>query len=428
MRIQEQGPANWPRALLFAFRFAFVYLILYNLPFPLGALPHTDSLAEKYRLLWHMVVPWVAKHVLHLGHEITSFSNGSGDTTYDYVLVLCFLGLALAAAVLWSFLDRSHSNYQRLHQWLRLYVRLSVGLAMLSYGAAKIFQQQFAQPNLYQLLESHGESSPMGLLWIFMGSSPGYRLFTGSVEMLGGLLLFVPRLATLGALLGIAVFSNVLALNISYDVPVKLYTLHLLLMCIFLVLPDAWRLIDFFLLNRSVAPSGSTALFNHRRLNAGALVVQLSLGAFLACSNLYQAHDFEKQNSSVASRPPFYGIWMVDEFALGGQALPPLLTDEVRWQRMIFQFPKGVGIQSMNGSWTGYWLRRDMDKKTFAMDKPNDPNKKFAFTFSSGDPQSLILEGNDGANQIHVKLHRVDERQFALLSGGPHWIHEDSDY
>jgi uncharacterized membrane protein YphA (DoxX/SURF4 family) len=426
--METQDPARWPHPTLFAFRFAFVYLVLYNLPFPFGpfALPHTESVSAKYQFLWHHFVPWVGKRLLHLRHDITNFSNGSGDTTYDYVLVLCYLTLALAAAVLWSFLDRSHSDYPKLHQWLRLYVRLSVGAVLLSYGAAKLFQQQFHSPTWYELLGTYGESSPMDLLWIFMGTSRGYCIFTGCVEMFSGILLFIPRWTTLGGLFGIAAMSNVFAINLFYDVPVKLYSLHLLLMCAFLVLPDARRLADFFVLNRAAEPAAITTLFSRHRLNAGALLVQLLLGGFLFCSDLYQSHGLEKQE--VASRPPFYGIWVVDDFKLDGKATPPVMTDEVRWQRMIFQFPKGVGIQSMNGAWTGYWLHRDMEKKTFNIDKPNDPTKKFSFTFSNLDPQSLILDGSDGANQIRVRLHRVDEKQFALLGAVPHWIHEDADY
>lgn len=82
----------------------------------------------------------------------------------------------------------------------------------------------------------------------------------------------------------------------------------------------------------------------------------------------------------------------------------------------------------MNGSWTGYWLQRDMDKKTFAMDQPGHPENKFTFAFSAPDPQSLLLDGDNGPNRIHVKLRRFDERQFALISSRFHWIHEDSDY
>ena len=430
MENQDQAAVHWSGVQLLAFRFAFVYLILYYLPFPFGAIPHTGRVAQKYESLWQKLVPWVGKHVLHLSHQIMTSTNCSGDTTYDYVRVLCFLGLAFAATVVWSFLDRSHANYQRIHEWLRSYVRLSVGAAILMYGAAKIFRMHFPPPNLYKLLEPLGDYSPMSLLWTFTGASRGYSIFAGCVQMLGGILLFVPRLTTLGALVGLVVFSNIFALNLGYDLPVKLYCLHILLVCMFLVLPDARRLVNFFLLNRSVAPSPATALFDHKRINAGALVAQLTLGGFLVCSYLYQTHDFEKQNHGTASRPPFYGIWTVDEFKVGGKVLPPLLTDETRWQRVVFQFPKEVGIQSMNGSWTSWtarWLRLDMAKKTIAMEKPNDATKEFEFTFSNPDSRSLTLEGSDGRNEIRVRLHRLDEKQFALLGGGFHWIHEDAD-
>jgi hypothetical protein len=426
MENQDQAAAEWPRVQLLVFRFAFVYLILYYLPFPLGTLPHTVRVAQKYESLWLELVPWVGKHVLRLSHEIMTSTNCSGDTTYDYVRVLCFLALAFAASLLWSLLDRSHSNYQRIHQWLRLYVRLSVGAAMLMYGAAKIFVMHFPQPNLYKLLEPLGDYSRMSLLWTFMGASRGYTIFVGCLQMLGGILLFVPRLTTLGALVGLAVFSNIFALNLGYDLPIKLYSLHIILVCLFLVLPDARRLVDFFLLNRSVAPFPGTALFNYRRLNAAALVAQLALGGFLACVYLYRTHDYEKRNFGMASRPPLYGIWIVDEFVLGGKVLPPLSTDETRWQRVVFQFPQRVGIQSMNGSWIGYWLRGDMAKKSFAMEKPNDPNSEFAFTFSNPDSSALNLEGSGREKEIRVKLHRVDEKQFALLNRSFHWIDEDA--
>lgn len=428
MENQDQATANWSSVYLLAFRFVLVYLVLYWLPFPFGAFPHTGSVARRYQLLWHMVVPWVGKHILHLGHEIVVSTNCSGDTTYDYVKVICLLGPAFAGSVLWYSLERSHSDYQRVDQWLRSYVRLSVGAAMLLFGAAKVFRVQFPPPNLYKLLEPQGDSSPMGLLWTFMATSRSYSLFAGFIQMLGGILLFVPRLTTLGALVGIAVFSNIFVLNVGYDVPLKLLCLHFLIACFFLILPDARRLVDFFLLNRSVAPSPEIGFLSNPRLNAGALVTQLMLGGFLVCSDLYRAYDYERRNFGIASRPSFYGIWIVDEFSLGGKVLPPLLTDENRWQRVVFQFPKGVGVQSMNGAWTGYKVRRDMAKKTLAMEEDNDPKKKFEFILSSSDSESLTLEGNDGASEIRIMLHRMDERRFSLLGRGSQWINEDAEF
>lgn len=297
---------------------------------------------------------------------------------------------------------------------------------MLMYAAAKIFLQHFPPPNLYKLLEPLGDYSQMSLLWTFMGASRGYTLFAGCLQMLAGILLFLPRLTTLGALVGIAVFSNIFALNLGYDLPIKLYSLHILLVCLFLVLPDAPRLVRFFLLHQEVASLSENGLFHLRRLNTAALVAQLVLGGVLACTYLVRAYDYEKRHFSTASRPPFFGIWNVEEFLLGGKVLPPLETDGTRWQRAVFQFPREIGIQSMNGSWMGYWLRADMARKTFAIGKHDDPKGEFQFVFADPDSRSLTLAGTDGRNEIRVKLRRVDEKQFALLARGFHWIDEDA--
>jgi hypothetical protein len=40
----------------------------------------------------------------------------------------------------------------------------------------------------------------------------------------------------------------------TYDVPVKQFAFHLVLMSVFLIAPDAQRLVRFLVLNQSVAP------------------------------------------------------------------------------------------------------------------------------------------------------------------------------
>ena len=85
---------RWHLAKRIAFRFVFTYFVLYIIPFPLEYLPFTTTLIQKYTDLWQTIVPWVGKHFLHLSYDITVFTNGSGDTTYNYVQVLCFLALA----------------------------------------------------------------------------------------------------------------------------------------------------------------------------------------------------------------------------------------------------------------------------------------------------------------------------------------------
>src|SRR5262252_7807711 len=97
----EQSP-SWTGPTRVAFRFVFVYFLLYNVGNFIDLFPFTDYISEKYERFWQLLVPWIASHVLHLASPITIFSNGSGDTTYDYVKVLTQLVIAIAVTVIWS--------------------------------------------------------------------------------------------------------------------------------------------------------------------------------------------------------------------------------------------------------------------------------------------------------------------------------------
>ena len=83
-----------------------------------------------------------------------------------------------------------------------------------------------------------------------MGASTAYQMFAGLAEVLAGLLLLFRRTALLGALLCGGVLANVVLLNFCFDVPVKIYSSHLLLMAVCIIYPDTGRLVSFFLLSR----------------------------------------------------------------------------------------------------------------------------------------------------------------------------------
>jgi hypothetical protein len=130
-------------------------------------------------------------------------------------------------------------RYETLHAWLLLYARVVLGWYMLDYGSWKVvFPGQMRDPTLSTLLVPFGDLSPIARLWLFMGTSQLYTFFTGVVEMLGGTLLFVPALTTIGALVCAAALINVLMLDLSYDVLVRHLSLLMLLMSGFLIAPE----------------------------------------------------------------------------------------------------------------------------------------------------------------------------------------------
>ena len=425
MPIQEiEAAPGWHFMKRLAFRFACAYFILYTFPFPFDLLPFTTWLTQKYDDLWHVIVPWVGKHGLRLSYDITVFTNGSGDTTYDYVKVLCLLILAVVATTIWSLLDRNRAHYERLHEWSRILIRFSLASAMISYGAAKVIPLQMPAPFFTRLLEPYGDSSPMGLLWTFIGASKGFQIFTGCAEMLGGVLLILRRTTLIGALVCLADTTLIFTLNLCYDVPVKLYSFHLLMMSVFLMAPDADRLARLFFLNRRVEPVTFPRLFQRQWLNRGVLVLQILFGFYLIGSSLYESYQQAKVYGEHRPKPPLYGIWVVDEFSLDGQVRPPLVTDTSRWQRAIFQFPEVLVVQPMSGPNQNFRLNLDLENRTLVLGKRDKEDWKAEFILEELDAKLISLRGEIDGQKLYAKLSRFDESTFLLKSRGFHWIQE----
>lgn len=416
--IDERPQQRWRPFTRTAFRFAFVYLLLYNLPFPLNVFPYVDKVGAFYDSFWTWLVPHLGRVALH--REISTVNNGSGDRTYDFVLVGCLLLIALVITVVWTILDRKRPAYPRLYQWLNLYVRFALGATMISYGAFKVIVSQFPAPTLDRLMQSYGDSSPMGLLWTFMGASEPYTMFVGFAEMISGLLLFSRRTSTLGALMSIGVLSNVVALNFSYDVPVKLYSSHLLAMAIFLALPDARRLVNFLLLNRPVETVRVQPLFQRKFWHRGAQVIaSLFLIAVVGVS-LYQSYD-QRRSFISRGRSPLYGVWEVEEFNLG-QATAT--TSAPRWRRMVFDSPGRVMVQTAADIHERLGLELDQEKRTLTLRKRDDPSWNTVLTYEQVSPEVVRLAGALNGSEMTARLRRSNERKFLLTDRGFHWINE----
>jgi hypothetical protein len=436
--VSDSGPAvvdasdvAWSGTQRVAFRLICAYLVLYYLPFPLMLAPFLEPVQATYNTLWHTVVPWVGQHLLHLATPITIFENGSGDTTYNYVQLLCLAGVALVATLIWSVVDRGRRQYVTAHRWLRVYLRYSLCPIMVVYGAMKIIPVQFGSLSLSTLLQPYGNASPMGLLWNFMGYSTPYTVFAGYAEMLAGLLLIPRRTTTVGAMLAMAVLSNVVMLNFSYDVPVKLFSVHLLCTAAVLLLPELRRLVDFHLLNRAVAGVPAQPLFRKPRHDLVARGIGLLYVAGTTAMSLWGAWQGYKASGAVAPAPPVYGIFEVSTFVRNRDTLPPLATDSSRWRRLVFERGGWAVIRTMNDSGGYFGVAVDTAKGQVSLDPLNlaagwapDTTRRVTLGYQRPDSVHLMLAGLMGSDSIRVELIRRDEKEFLLLKRGFHWINE----
>ncbi len=416
----EPVAPRWGPAQRILFRFAFAYLLLYNLPFPLDYMFFNWNISQPYQDFWTFVVTWVGDDVFQVDTSI--LPNGSGDTTYNYVQVFCFLVLALVVTAIWSFLDRRRAQYPRLHEWLRVYVRFALALTMIGYGVAKALPSQFPSPSLDRLVQPFGSASPMGLLWTFMGAAAAYTIFAGLSEMLCGLLLVARRTTLLGALVCIGVLTNIVLMNFCYDVPVKLFSSHLLLMAIFLTLPDLRRLANLLVFNRRAEPAVIRPLFAKKWLNRGAVALRTVLVLGVTLFLLNQTQQRRETYGNLAPKPPLYGIWNVEELTMDGVVRPALVSDETRWRRVVFNSTSMLAIQLMDDSRERYQLQ--LNNNQITLSGWNNPKPKSVISYRKLAPHLLAIEGTFEGHKIQGRLRRVDESKFLLVNRGFRWINE----
>lgn len=390
-------------------RFGVAYGLLYFLPSPLDYwLRGFDGIDEAVEWVWRPVLAWTGAHVLHLSTPVVILRSGSGDTLADWVKIFCCLVLAAIIAALWTAITRAPTS-PRLSEGMRVYLRYTLATIMLGYGFAKVFPTQFPFPGPGRLMERIGDLSPMGLLWTFMGYSAPYSIFGGAAEVAGAVLLFFRRTTTLGALVLICVLSNVVMLNLAYDVPVKQFSMQLLLVAGVLAAPDAKRLLNVLVLDRPTEPASEpVALFSPRvwkwvgRVQPFFVALVIGLSGWAGYQGLHRARGDGKP-------APLAGYWQVKSPT--DAAVRAVLFSPWHYAKLI----RAVGNPE--------YFSVKLDAATHRLSLVRGPEGALsnAFTYVQR-KDALELDGMLEGKPVELELERVDEKKMRLVTRGFHWV------
>jgi hypothetical protein len=330
---------------------------------------------------------------------------------------------AVVGTAVWSALDRKRLSYPRLHAWFWLFLRFCLAGQMFVYGMIKAVPLQMPYPFLSRLVERFGDFSPMGVLWSSTGAAPGYETFAGCAELLGGLLLIFPRTMILGALIALADMINVFVLNMTYDVPVKLLSFHLILIALLLLSPDMSRLANFFFLNRTAEPRVQAPLFADRRAQRITSGILAFLWLWMLGCGAYSVWDAWHQYGGGRVKSSLYGIWNIQAYTLDDKPQPLAVTDPQAWRRIIFDFPQYAEVDMMDDS-RGYGVSVDEKARSLTLTDFRDKKWQAKFTYMRPTFDRLSLEGAIGGKPATLQLQRMDENKFLLKSRGFHWVQD----
>ncbi len=437
MTQQLQESRAWSGFQKWIFRFFFSWFVLMVFPFPADSIPFLSQLMGLNETLgtWYgkitgayfefckWLIPWLASHVYGIKEPITNFTNGSGDTHYDYLLYGTMLLLALVASIIWSVIDRKRASYNQAYYWLRTGGRYFLGGAMLGYGFAKVFHLQMPFPYLSQLVQLFGDKSPMGLTWSYIGYSKTYSAFTGWGEVIGGLLLFFRRTTLVGALIVAVIMLNVFVINMSYDVPVKLFSFFLFFLSLLLLIPDRKRISAVFFRNQSAAAVQYPEPGLSRKWSIGARIYKVLFLLAALFGNIYSSMDAIKEYGDERPRPPLYGIYNIETAVKNNDTLPLLMTDTTLWKQLVVQFKDFAIVKNMRDTTSSINFRVDTAMHQVTLFKNSDTLNKWHWNYAA-DSTHLRFWGKRNEDSIRLVYRKYDINRFRLVNRGFHWINE----
>jgi len=424
-QLPPTGMPTWAPLKKTAFRFFFIFIGLntwfgYNV---VSSVLNVDSGKwGTWMSIFSKPLYWLDKHFYHIGFKPMEEKQFIGiiDWQVGWALMVTFIWVALVGCVIWGIADRKRKNYEKLDYWFRTYLAYYLYLAMVVYAVDKIVFVQMPFPNAASLLQPLGDKSRFLLLWNFVGVSPGYSIFTGICELVAALLVLCRRTRVFGCLFMATVMANVVCFNVFYNIVVKLLSMQLLLITLYMLVPYVSKLFKFFYLLQPVSLSEKQYTFT-TRWKKYVMVALLLVPAWAT----YNAFVFfiEKGKKDIARQQQ--KVYDVTSFIKGSDTMPPLLTDTFRLKRIAFTAYRGEKFAiaySMKDEPVNYDYKWDSATKSITFIDGDDTTKKYPLHYTELPKKQLTLTGQWKGQNVRIMLTKFEIDSMPIVTEKIKWV------
>jgi hypothetical protein len=221
---------------------------------------------------------------------------------------------------------------------------------------------------------------------------------------------------------------NVVMLNFCYDVPVKLFSIQLVVTALVIAAPRVRALIAVFL-GRSAPEAPERPRMSLRRERAR-LVAKIAILALMAWSLYRTLAGHLRQNDRLHE---LQDLWIVDSFTLDGVERTSAIDPE-RWQRVGIN-RQGIWLVNVLGRREGMEQKVDAEKHEITVDLDDDildkdrPKSKDGkpeqeiWKYRRSAPEHLEIDGVHRGKRFHAAMHLAPPS--LLMTRGFHWINEE---
>lgn len=365
------------------------------------------------------LVTWFGIKFLHIKDLQKIRYTGSGDTTYDYVFTLVAILCSYIIAAMILLVDKQRKNYRQFYLFTIVLARYFVAYTLIVYGLAKVFDGQFPA-NSYQRLDTKvGDVTPMGIVWTMMGASRPYTFVSGLLELTGGLLLLFRQTKTFGALFSMTVMINVALLNYMYDVPVKLFSTHIVLFCAFILTYDWKILFNFFIRHKTEKLDLNRFRVKQKWIHYTLRVVKFALIGLIF-------YKMVPPLWATLDRPPvpMEGSYTVHLFEVRSvdSTLLNNVHDSVTWSKLYIEQVGAATVKFRNDD--RMYLNTSIGEQDKVIALYNTDNKLYGKVSYQNLNDTIVFSGKIGSNLVRIKTTKKTKDDYRLINTGFKWINE----
>jgi len=209
-----------------------------------------------------------------------------------------------------------------------------------------------------------------------------------------------------------------------FDIPVKIFSFHLILMALVIFMTDMKRFIAVFIKNTATksyeyfypitSKSYHTTISRLKKVLVPILLVAATILGYLGELNI----------SDINHKPHLYGIWETETFAINNDTIPPLITDENRWRYLIIERKGRSVVKTMKDKLIPYTFITDTQGNQITMHTKDGKKDSLNLKFEHREPGYLKLFGSLENDSIIVTLKKKNLDSLPLTSRSFHWINE----
>jgi len=346
---------------------------------------------------------------------LNDYTSISSDSIGMYAMLFVLLLIACLLSLILQFSKKWLNNRAAVFTIIGLIFTYYLSSRMFIYGFDKIFKSQFYLPEPNTLYTPVGYLSKDILYWTSMGTSYWYNVIVGAFEVLPAILLLFRKTRIIGLLICLGVLLHVLAINIGFDISVKLYSMFLLLLTIGLLSPNLKALYQFLVEKRTATLHSNdlSETFLSKPYFRVPLKSFIILIILIDC--LYIPISTSNFNDDTTSRPYLHGAYQ----------LKTNIQDNHRdiAIKRVFVHRRGFIIfQFADDHMVDYQFEIDEFNQEFILTDYNNEQYRLMFVVKD-DQLTWLYYGIDGFG-TWLNLEPLDWRKLPALEEDFHWTIE----